>query len=151
MQNNYDNTEGAQLLVPHASSTIWPEPHTCPCSWQGSWTGWPLKVPSNSNDSMIAAMWRSFQQWLWNVSNSAAAILSLWNWGRECASHRGIERGGDGTTCLCHGELCCQLQSASERINCLSRWRVLCYTFPLGSGAASKPFEAMGHNGLSGT
>ena len=25
----------------------------CLCSLQGSWTRWPLKVPSNSNDSMI--------------------------------------------------------------------------------------------------
>ena len=24
-----------------------------PCSLQGSWTGWPLKVPSNSNDSVV--------------------------------------------------------------------------------------------------
>jgi len=25
----------------------------CPCSWQGSWTRWPLKTPSNSNGSTI--------------------------------------------------------------------------------------------------
>ena len=25
----------------------------CPCSWQGRWTRWPLRVPSNSNDSMV--------------------------------------------------------------------------------------------------
>jgi len=25
----------------------------CPCSWQGSWTRRPLRVPSNPNDSMI--------------------------------------------------------------------------------------------------
>ena len=25
----------------------------CPCSLQGSWTRWPLKFPSNSNDSII--------------------------------------------------------------------------------------------------
>jgi len=29
----------------------------CPCSLQGSWTRWPLKVPSNSNDSMISYKW----------------------------------------------------------------------------------------------
>ena len=28
---------------------------TCVCSLQGSWTGWPLKVPSNLKDSMILA------------------------------------------------------------------------------------------------
>ena len=27
--------------------------YACPCSLQGSWTGWPLKVLSNSKDSMI--------------------------------------------------------------------------------------------------
>lgn len=27
MHNKYDNTEGDALLVPHASSTIWAEPH----------------------------------------------------------------------------------------------------------------------------
>ena len=25
----------------------------CPCSLQGSWTGWPLRVPSDSNHSML--------------------------------------------------------------------------------------------------
>jgi len=25
----------------------------CPCSLLGGWSRWPLKVPSNSNDSMI--------------------------------------------------------------------------------------------------
>jgi len=25
----------------------------CPCSLQGSWTGWPSEVPSNSKDSVI--------------------------------------------------------------------------------------------------
>ena len=25
----------------------------CPCSLQGSWSRWPLRVPSDSNDSMI--------------------------------------------------------------------------------------------------
>ena len=27
--------------------------YKCPCSLQGSWTRWPLKVPSNSKDFMI--------------------------------------------------------------------------------------------------
>ena len=25
----------------------------CPCSLQWGWTGWPLRIPSNSNNSMI--------------------------------------------------------------------------------------------------
>jgi len=29
------------------------DPGSCPCSLQGSWTGWLLKVLSNSKDSMI--------------------------------------------------------------------------------------------------
>ena len=33
----------------------------CPCSLQGSWTRWPLKVPSNSKDSMI----------LWSLSHNS--------------------------------------------------------------------------------
>jgi len=53
---------------------LWPDPRSqqrktgewgclflpSPCSLQGSWTRWPLKVPSNSNDSMILACFLSW-------------------------------------------------------------------------------------------
>jgi len=37
----------------------------CACSMQGSWTRWPLKVPSNSNDSMIQWYLHQFLAALW--------------------------------------------------------------------------------------
>ena len=36
----------------------------CHCSLQGSWTRWPLKVLSNSKDSMI--LWKIISNWLIN-------------------------------------------------------------------------------------
>jgi len=33
----------------------------CPCSLQGSWTRWPLKIPSNSKDSMSV--------WFYEITN----------------------------------------------------------------------------------
>ena len=38
----------------------------CPCSLQGSWSRWPLKVPSNSKDSVI----------LWHISQIQCCHLS---------------------------------------------------------------------------
>ena len=46
----------------------------CPCSLQGGWAGRPLKVPSNSNGSMIKTdliapflSWRSWKSTAWEL------------------------------------------------------------------------------------
>jgi len=45
---------------------VWPSCR-CPCSLQGNWIRWLLKVPSNSNDSMILVkkMWQSGKSEVW--------------------------------------------------------------------------------------
>ena len=43
--------ETAKVRLDRALSTWWS--CGCPCSLQGSWTRWPFKIPSNSNNSMI--------------------------------------------------------------------------------------------------
>ena len=37
----------------------------CPCSLQKSWTGWPLRVPSNSNDSMVLWIYYRYSMNTW--------------------------------------------------------------------------------------
>lgn len=40
----------------------------CPCSLQGTWTTWPLKVPYHTNHCMILRNWNMWNQlFLWNI------------------------------------------------------------------------------------
>jgi len=50
--------EGFKVRLDWALSTFW----SCRCPWslQGSWSSWPLKVPSNSNNSVIVC-----ENWSW--------------------------------------------------------------------------------------
>ena len=54
----------------------------CPCSLQRSWTGWRLRVPSNSNDSMILChcVHRAVLILLWipKVPCVPRAVWSVW-------------------------------------------------------------------------
>ena len=43
---------GSSLSLPGQTRSL-QNSHGCPCSLRGSWTRWPLKVPSNSKDSVI--------------------------------------------------------------------------------------------------
>ena len=54
----------------------------CPCSLQGSWIQWPLRVPSNSNDSVILRLSRSWQVSYLGCSPSAIQCCEavLWCW-----------------------------------------------------------------------
>ena len=50
-----EDLEIFKVRLDGALSTWWS--CRCPCSVQGSWTRWPLRVPSNSNDAMIPLSW----------------------------------------------------------------------------------------------
>ena len=55
----------------------------CPCSLQGSWIRWPLRIPSNSNDSMI--LWISLENpyrysWLSSSGAERCVVREPWGW-----------------------------------------------------------------------
>ena len=54
----------------------------CPCSLQGSWTRWPLNVPSNSNDSMRLWLYDPKLNNVWSfLLQGGEAVCSSLFWG----------------------------------------------------------------------
>jgi len=70
----------------------------CPCSVQGSWTRWPLRVPSNSNKSMIlllSAEWVPTQSIShWNVHDSGAVCRTALQANTPMVLHTSCTRAG---------------------------------------------------------
>ena len=57
----------------------------CPCSLQDSWTRWPLRIPSNSNDSvLLKGGWKNYRWRLWKSEDVCDAFRVVLIMGQVC-------------------------------------------------------------------